>query len=82
MSVRESEAADPVVGSIVEALRDRHGALTLAGLLTLGRDDEESSHQEELLAERASELELAIYMIESGVWKKSGGEDGAAEMST
>jgi hypothetical protein len=64
------DAEGGVVSAILEALRDRHGALTLAGLLTLGQDDEESSRQEEILTERVAELELVIYMVESGMWRK------------
>jgi hypothetical protein len=80
MSVRgpEADIESAVVGSIAEALRVRHGALTLAGLLTLGQDDEESSRREEILAERVAELELVIYMVESGAWKKNVDETESA----
>ena len=70
---------DSTVADILSALRDRHGALVLSGLLTLGQDDEESSRREEILGERTAELELVIDMIESGAWKKSSSAESTAE---
>jgi hypothetical protein len=68
-----------VVGAILETLRDRRGALVLAGLMALSCDGEEGERSEQALIERTTELELVIQMVESGLWRRDGESEPESE---